>query len=113
MARTVSRSDVDRFYASLSGPARFKFYAAIFFLMAPVGLLSSLATRGRPAALDDRGTRGALRARRLGLQPLEALVLQEPRAPPSTLYERIGMAARGFGSQVDDQTVLLVRRLDR
>lgn len=47
----------------------------------------------------------------LGLDPFEALVLRDPQAPLSTLCERISFAARNHGSQVDDQTVLLVRRL--
>jgi len=42
MSRSGSTGEIDRFYASLSRGARFKLYAGVFFLFAPVGLLSSL-----------------------------------------------------------------------
>src|SRR5262245_14202909 len=41
MSRSRSASEFDRFYASLSGAARFKLYAGVFFLFAPVGLIAS------------------------------------------------------------------------
>jgi serine phosphatase RsbU (regulator of sigma subunit) len=41
MARRLSRSEVERFFASLSSRSRLKLFAAIFFLLAPVGVLST------------------------------------------------------------------------
>ena len=48
MARKLSRDNFDGYFASLSTRSRIKLYAAIFFLLAPVGILAS----ARPA--DDR-----------------------------------------------------------
>lgn len=46
-----------------------------------------------------------------GLEPIEAIILKDPTAPLSTLYGRIEQAAHACGPQVDDQTLLLVRRV--
>lgn len=41
MARKLSRDNFDGYFASLSTRSRIKLYAAIFFLLAPVGVLAS------------------------------------------------------------------------
>lgn len=68
------------------------------------GDLLVLVTDGFTEVIDRAGNE-------FGLEPIEAIVLADPQAPLRELYERIEQAARDHGPQVDDQTMLLVRRM--
>jgi len=68
------------------------------------GDVLALLTDGFTEVLDAEG-------RELGLQPFEALLRDHSRAPLSEMYARMLAMARRHGQQLDDQTVLLVRRV--
>jgi serine phosphatase RsbU (regulator of sigma subunit) len=87
----------------------------------PLGLLPVSGFRGESMDLtaDDLvvvATDGVLEVcnrqeEEFGIERVQKVIEAEPRAPLAELAERILRDARGFGSQVDDQTLLVIRRL--
>jgi len=68
------------------------------------GDVLAIVTDGLTEAADKRGNE-------LGLEPLKAVLLQSPAGGPlRTVAQALRDAALRQGKQVDDQTVLLVRR---
>ena len=68
------------------------------------GDIVAVVTDGLTEAADKNG-------RELGLEPLKAVLLQSAEAPLRAMAQALRDAALRQGKQVDDQTVLLVRRI--
>jgi sigma-B regulation protein RsbU (phosphoserine phosphatase) len=87
----------------------------------PLGLLPVSGFTGEAMEMDVGdlvvvATDGVLevcnrREEEFGIERLEKAIEAEARAPLAQVAERILRDARGFGPQVDDQTLLVIRRV--
>jgi hypothetical protein len=68
------------------------------------GDLLAVITDGLTEVSDAQG-------RELGLKPFEEVLLESADAPLSELMTRVRECARKYGKQIDDQSLLLLRRL--
>lgn len=99
-AQCISRFEEPQFPVGLLPFSQFDGFA----LEAAAGDLLVVATDGILEVADKRGDE-------FGVERLNDLIAAGPQDPLPQLATRILSAARGFGRQLDDQTLLLVRCL--
>ena len=99
-AQSISQCEEPQFPVGLLPVSQFDG----FCLDALPGDLFVVATDGILEVADKRGVE-------FGVESLNSIIAAAPRDPLPQIASRILDAARAFGRQVDDQTILLARRL--
>ncbi len=99
-SKQVLRIEEEQFPLALLPVSGFPAYP---FLMEP-GDLALVATDGIIEVCSSKGVE-------FGIENLETLLMAEAKLPLSDLAASILKAVRAYGKQLDDQTLLLVRRL--
>jgi phosphoserine phosphatase RsbU/P len=98
-SRTVQEHTVSNLPLAISPDSQFETST----IDCEAGDILAIVTDGLTEAADDRG-------HEVGLEPLKAVLLELAQAPLPELMTALRGKALQQGKQVDDQTVLLVRR---
>lgn len=99
-AQSISQCEEPQFPVGLLPVSQFDGFS----LNASPGDLFVVATDGILEVADKRGEE-------FGIERLNSIIAAAPHDPLAQLASRILDAARAFGRQIDDQTILLARRL--